>query len=63
MDMILNNYQRLDAAIAEGDPHQFLMRIQKLRWIGMDSEANEMQRALYAADPHCVVLAGPVDTD
>jgi hypothetical protein len=63
MDTTRNRRERLDVAITERSSHQFITHVQKLRWIGMDSEADEMQRALHAADPHCTVLTGPFDTD
>jgi hypothetical protein len=61
--MTSNMHESFDLAGDEGASQECIMRIQKLRWIGMDSEADEMQRALHAADPHCTVLTGPVDTD
>ena len=39
--------------------------IRKLRWIGMDEEAHQLQRALCSVPPHerYAVLAGPFNTD
>jgi hypothetical protein len=37
--------------------------ILKLRWIGMEDEAQMLQRSLRAMRSGATVLAGPIDTD
>lgn len=43
--------------------HELIMRILKLRWMGMESEAERVEVALRSVDPSCTLLAGPFDTD
>ncbi len=38
-------------------------RIRKLRWIGMEEEAQQLRSALNGATDVDVVLSGPQDTD
>jgi hypothetical protein len=54
---------RPDVPAEERTSHDLMMRILKLRWMGMESEANRMELALRSADPPCTLLAGPFDTD
>lgn len=58
-----NIQQNPDVVTAERASHELVMRILKLRWIGMDNEAERMQVALRCVDPPCTLLAGPFDTD
>ena len=44
-------------------PHQLIMRVLKLRWMGMENEAKRMQVALRRADAACTLLTGRFDTD
>jgi hypothetical protein len=43
--------------------HRLVMRILKLRWMGMDDEAEHARLALQKAEPAATVVPGPVDTD
>jgi hypothetical protein len=43
--------------------HHLVMRILKLRWMGMDDEAEHARLALQKAEPAATVVPGPVDTD
>ena len=52
-----------DVPAEERTSHDLMMRILKLRWMGMESEANRMELALCSADTPCTLLAGPFDTD
>jgi hypothetical protein len=52
-----------DVSVAEHASHELVMRILKLRWMGMDDEAERMQVALHRIDPQCTLVAGPFDTD
>jgi hypothetical protein len=50
---------------AEGASNELIKMIRKLRWIGMEQEAEQLQRALSARPPNerGSVLAGPNVTD
>jgi hypothetical protein len=39
------------------------MRILKLRWMGLDNEAQRIETKLRQVDPACTLLMGPPDTD
>ena len=43
--------------------HYLAMRILKLRWMGMDDEAEHARLALQKVEPDATVQPGPVDTD
>jgi hypothetical protein len=43
--------------------HHLVMRILKLRWMGMDDEAEHARLALQKVEPDATVQPGPVDTD
>ena len=55
--------ERLDVVAEEGQASELILRILKLRWIGMEDEAERMELALQRVDPACTLLAGPFDTD
>jgi hypothetical protein len=63
MDLNANVAERLDAPTEERASHELIMRILKLRWMGLDNEAEQIELALHGIDPECTLLAGPVDTD
>ena len=44
-------------------PHELVMRILKLRWIGMENEAEKMETALHRIAPESTLVRGPADTD
>jgi hypothetical protein len=44
-------------------PHDLAMRILKLRWIGMEGEAERMETALHRLDPQSTLVRVPADTD
>jgi hypothetical protein len=44
-------------------PHELAMRILKLRWIGMEGEAERMETALHRLDPRSTLVRVPADTD
>jgi hypothetical protein len=44
-------------------PHELVMRILKLRWIGMESEAEKMETTLHRIAPESTLVRGPADTD
>jgi hypothetical protein len=39
------------------------MRILKLRWIGMESEADKIETTLHRIAPESTLVRGPADTD
>jgi len=43
--------------------NDLIKRIRKLRWIGMEDEAREVQGSLRSISSRDLVLAGPCDTD
>ena len=47
------------------DPRECARLIRKLRWIGLDQEANRLERAVseVPADQRSSVLGGPFSTD
>ena len=52
-----------DLSAEERDLHDLVKRILKLRWIGMDVEAEQIQVALRGVEPKVTLLAEPRDTD
>jgi Phasin protein len=44
-------------------PHELVMRILKLRWIGMENEAEKMETALHRIAPESTLLHTSADTD
>lgn len=54
-----------DALTEQEAPDELIMLLRKLRWIGMDDEAERVQRKLAACHsrPTNSVLAGPDETD
>jgi hypothetical protein len=63
-------YQLSHVSIEERVPQEervshelVMMRILKLRWMGMEEEAERMAASLRQIDPGCVLPVGPVDTD
>jgi hypothetical protein len=64
MDMAPEINENGDHAAAEHPAtHNLVMRILKLRWMGMDDEAEHARVALQKVEPAATVLHGPVDTD
>ena len=52
-----------DVSIEERLSHELAVRIVKLRWMGMEEEAERIAASLRRFAPGCVLPAGPVDTD
>jgi hypothetical protein len=44
-------------------PHELVMRILKLRWIGMENEAEKMETALHRIAPESTLVRSSADTD
>ncbi len=55
--------ERPDVSIDERMSHALIMWILKLRWMGMENEAERIEVALRRADPECGLLAVPLETD
>ena len=64
MPMTLKQPQRDDAAEGESGANDLVKRIRKLRWMGLEDEAERLQRELTRrrADSDCVI-ATPRETD
>ncbi len=43
--------------------HELILRILKLRWMGLEREAERVEISLRRVDPECTLLAGPFDTE
>jgi hypothetical protein len=56
---------REDNVLAGPKPHDWTKLIRKLRWIGMEEEANRLQEAVHTLPPEQqgTVSAGPFSTD
>jgi hypothetical protein len=55
--------ERPNVPLEERASHELIMRILKLRWMGLESEAERVEVSLRHIDPECTLLAGPFDTD
>ena len=64
MPMTLQQPQRDDTAEDESRANDLVKRIRKLRWMGLEDEAERLQRELTCrcADSDCVI-ATPRETD
>jgi hypothetical protein len=63
MEMAPEIQENSDQAAERPSSHHLVMRILKLRWMGMDDEAEHACVALQKAEPTATLLPGPVDTD
>ena len=63
MDMAPANQENPDQAAEHTGSHALVTRILKLRWMGMDEEAEHARIALQQVEPRAIVLPGPIDTD
>ena len=63
MDIGANVQERPDVTADEQASHEIITRIRKLRWMGMEVEAERMELALRKVNPRETSLAGPRDTD
>jgi hypothetical protein len=63
MDMAPEIQANPDQVTERPASHDLMMRILKLRWMGMDDEAEHACVALQKIEPRATVLPGPVDTD
>ena len=49
--------------VPPSDPRDLRMLVLKLRWMGLDSEAERLTRVLMRTAPAECSLIGPIDTD
>lgn len=63
MEVHLATRERPDVSVEERTANDLVKRIRKLRWMGMDEEAWQMQIVLRRIEPGDALLAGPCDTD
>jgi hypothetical protein len=63
MEMAPEVQENSDEAPEQTVSHELVMRILKLRWMGMDDEAERARLALQKVEPQTTVEPGPVDTD
>jgi hypothetical protein len=52
-----------DVSMEQQEANRLIRLIRKLRWIGMDKEAERAETALSSVPPGDSVLAAPHDTD
>lgn len=63
MEMLSNTQEHPNVSAEERTSHDLTKRIVKLRWIGMEVEAEQMQLALRRVEPGRTLLADPADRD
>jgi hypothetical protein len=63
MEISSNVCECPDVSADERATHQLIKRILKLRWMGMEQEAERIASMLHEAGPEVTSLAGPFDTD
>ncbi len=63
MEMRSNVKECPDVLAEEWASHELIRRFLKLRWMGMEDEADQMRSALQRAAAQVTLLAGPCDTD
>lgn len=52
-----------DAPVGERTSSELVKLVKKLRWLGMEQEAEQVQIVLRRVDPAATLLGGPWDTD
>jgi hypothetical protein len=63
MNATAGNHGIPGASEQERTPNELIHLIRKLRWMGLDGEAVQMEALLAEASRTESVLAGPIDTD
>ena len=58
-----NLKERPNVSVEERSSIELVRLVNKLRWIGMEEEAEQVQIVLRAVDPSATLLAGPWETD
>jgi hypothetical protein len=54
---------RADVSLEERTSIELVKLVNKLRWVGLDEEAEQVQEILREIDPAATLLAGPWETD
>lgn len=63
MQMSLNIRECPEVSAEERVKHNLMKQMLKLRWIGMEKEAEQLALTLRRGEPGIVSLVGPFDTD
>jgi hypothetical protein len=63
MEMSPSLEQRLDASAEKRATFELVERILKLRWMGLETEARELELKLQKIEPGATLLADPCGTD
>jgi hypothetical protein len=62
-DNLSERHAAEESATAKCESHKLVLRILKLRWMGMEDEAEIARITLRKVEPAATMLAGPFDTD
>ena len=63
MEVDTETLERHEKSLKECAPDELVQRIKKLRWMGMDEEAAQLQGTLHEIHQAAILLSGPSDTD
>ena len=63
METILRQQERPDVSMEQRRSSELVKRIRKLRWMGLEGEAERMGTVLTSISPTDCVLAAPHKTD
>jgi hypothetical protein len=63
METILRQQERPDVSIEQRRSSELVKRIRKLRWMGLEGEAERVETVLTSISPTDWVLAAPHETD
>ncbi len=63
MEAISRSLERADVSTEEELSNELVKRIRKLRWIGMEEEAEQLQMMLRKGHQAEILLSSPCDTD
>jgi hypothetical protein len=58
-----STHKRAAVPVEQRTSVELVNLVKKLRWIGMEAEAEQVQVVLRDVDPAATLLAGPWDTD
>lgn len=63
MEAVSETMERPDGFSEECISNELVKRIRKLRWMGMEEEAEQLQMMLRNVDPADILFSSPCDTD
>lgn len=63
MESSIHAEERPDVSLSQHTSRELVKLIRKLRWIGLEEEADQMQLMLCRDHPTTILLAGPFETD